>query len=314
MENQKILDIEKSIKDLNIQGATNVAIATLEGVKIFIQESRIDNLEMFYNEVIEIGNRLANARENEPLARNGIKFLKYKYKNRIDELHNIEDMKQLLLEYCEQYLFMIADCKRAIIDNGISHVKYLKNVLTHCHSSTAVSVIKEIAKGKELFEVVCTETRPLMQGRISAKSFLEEGISTTLLADSAVESFIVGRGSVPIEAVFIGSDQITLSGSCINKIGSWGIAFTSYFAKKPVYVVSPLLKIEPGIKKGNIEIEVRENKELWEDAPSDLKIYNPAFEIVDSSIITAYMTEFGILHPREIADIVKIKYPWLFTS
>ena len=74
MEIKKILEIEKDIKDLNIQGATNVAIATLEGMKTFIEQSDISEIELFYNELITVGNRLADARLNEPLARNGVKY------------------------------------------------------------------------------------------------------------------------------------------------------------------------------------------------------------------------------------------------
>lgn len=314
MDVKKILEIEKDIKDLNIQGATNVAIATLEGMKTFIQESKIKDVEVFYKTVIEVGHRLSIARENEPLAKNGVKFVEYEFKRRRHDLQSVEDMKQLLEDYCDNYLYLISDSKRAIVETGAVNLKFMENVLTHCHSSTGVALIKGIAQNKPSFDVVCTETRPKLQGRISAKSFVEDGISTTLIADSAAESFVIGRGSVPIDGVFIGCDQITMKGHCINKIGSWGIAFSALYAEKPLYVVSPLLKVDPEIGLENLEIEVREDREIWEDAPKDLKIYNPAFEIVDNSLITGFVTEFGILKPKEIADIVKTKYPWLFES
>ena len=65
MSVKQILDIEKDIKELNIQGATNVAIATLEGMKIFIEESNVSDKELFYKELERVGNKLANARLNE---------------------------------------------------------------------------------------------------------------------------------------------------------------------------------------------------------------------------------------------------------
>ena len=312
MEVKKVLKIEKDIKDLNIQGATNIAIATLEGMKTFIEESEVTDSDVFYNDLIEVGNRLANARLNEPLARNGVKFVEHMYKKKMSDLHTVEAMKQILDGYCDNYLFIISDSKRAIIDNCVPHVRFIENLLTHCHSSTAVAVIKGIAQGKDSFDAVCTETRPLMQGHKTAKSLLEEGISTTLVADSAAESFVIGRGSVPIDGVFIGCDQITMKGHCINKIGSWGIAMSSYHASKPLYVVSPLLKVDPKIGVEELSIEVRESKELWHDAPKDLQIYNPAFEIVDNYLITGFLTEFGILKPKEIADVIRAKYTWLF--
>ena len=312
MSIKQILDIEKDIKDLNIQGATNVAIATVEGMKIFIEESAVTDKEVFYTELKRVGEKLANARPNEPLAENAVKYVSFMFKNHFSDLHSLNDMKQQLESYCDKYLFKIADSKRSIIDLGIPYVKHFENVLTHCHSSTAVEVIKEIGKGKKSFDVVCTETRPLFQGRITAKSLLDAGISTTLIADSAAESFVIGRGSVPIDAVFIGCDQITMDGYCINKIGSWGIAMSAEYAGKPVFVVSPLLKVDPRVTHRNISIEIREDKELWSDAPEQLKMFNPAFEIVDANLITGFMTEFGIIKPDEISGIVKSKYYWLF--
>ena len=312
MSVKQILEIEKDIKELNIQGATNVAIATLEGMKIFIEESNISDKEMFYKELERVGYKLANARLNEPLARNGVKYVTFQFRKKRDDLHSINDMKQQLLDFCDDYLFKISDSKRSIVELGVPYVKHFENVLTHCHSSTAVSILKGIAQGNSSFDVVCTETRPLFQGRTTAKSLLEDGISTTMIADSAAESFVIGRGSVPIDAVFIGCDQITLDGYCINKIGSWGIGMAAYYTSKPLYVVSPLLKVDPKMKVQDISIEIREDDELWSDAPKELKMFNPAFEIVDAKLITGFMTEFGIIKPSEIHDIIKAKYTWLF--
>ncbi len=309
---KQILDIEKDIKDLNIQGATNVAIATLEGMKIFIEESNISDKEMFYKELERVGNKLADARENEPLARNGVKYVTHTFKNHFSDLHSINDMKQHLDEYCDEYLFKISDSKRAIIELGVPYVRQFENILTHCHSSTAVAVIKGIAQEKKTFDAVCTETRPRLQGRTTAKNLLDAGISTTLIADSAAESFVIGRGSIPMDGVFIGCDQITMDGYCINKIGSWGIAMAAKWSSRPLYVVSPLLKVDPEMSHREISIEIRENPELWSDAPKGLKMFNPAFEIVDANLISGFMTVFGIIKPDEIEGIVKAKYTWLF--
>ncbi len=208
--------------------------------------------------------------------------------------------------------FLRLRIQRELLLIYVSLVRNFENVLTHCHSSTAVSIIKEIAQGKSSFDAVCTETRPRFQGRITAKSLLEAGISTTLIADSAAESFTIGRGSVPIDGVFMGCDEITLDGYCINKIGSWGIAVAANYSSTPVYIVSPLLKINPEVTHRDISIEIREDHELWHDAPKGIKMFNPAFEIIDSKLISGFMTEFGIIKPEEIAGIVKSKYTWLF--
>lgn len=309
---KEINTIYEDIKNLNIQGATNVAIATFEGMKKYISISNVVKPEDFFSEFFEVGRKLSNARSNEPLAKNGVKFVKYFFGQRNPDLPDLNTMKRDLLSLCDEYLDIISNAKRDLVQNNKGRFLNYDKVFTHCHSSTAVAFIKAISKGDQNFEAVCTETRPLYQGRITAKNLINAGIKTTMIVDSASESFIINRGSVPIDIVFIGCDQITLEGHTINKIGSWGIGASAYYGGKPMYVVTPFLKIDVSSKRDNIEIEVREDRELWEEAPEELDMYNPAFEIVDSRLIAGYITEFGVIKPEEVGSIAKEKYPWLY--
>lgn len=310
----QIKKIYEDIKNLNIQGATNVAISTFEAMKIYIELNREESKEKFLSTLFEIGKQLAYARDNEPLARNGVTYLKHFFGQQFSVLPEISVMKREFTTLCDKYLALIEETKQKILDNNSRNLLNYDKVLTHCHSSTAVSLIKAIGKGDNDFEVVCTETRPRFQGRKTALSLLEAKIKTTLITDSAAESFVIGRGSVPIDVVFIGCDQITSKGHAINKIGSWGISMAAYYAGKPVYVVTPLLKIDSNSFLESVKIEVRESREIWDDAPKDLHIFNPAFEIVDNVLITGYLTEFGLIHPTNVENIVKEQYPWILDN
>jgi ribose 1,5-bisphosphate isomerase len=311
-----ILKIYNDIQKLNIQGATNVAIATFEGMKLYVEQSKEKDPQLFYNELLEIADKLANARMNEPLARNGVKFVKYFFKQDFPVLPEINSMRREVYELCDKYLDMISGfteggSKKNLVEKCAPLLSNFDKIFTHCHSSTVVALIIELSKGDKNFEVVCTETRPRFQGRTTAKNLLNAGVKTTLIADSAGESFIIGRGSVPIDVVFIGCDQITAKGHAINKIGSWGMGMAAHYGGKPLYVITPLLKIDPDSFHHSVQIEVREDGELWPDAPKGLHMYNPAFEIVDSMLITGYVTEFGILKPSDVDKVAQEKYPWL---
>jgi len=308
---KKVEEIHKDIVAINIQGATNVAIATLEGMKKAF-EFEYEGPKRFIDTLIGIGKYLAYARPNEPLAQNAVLYIQHLFNEKGIDRFPVEEEKRLIEKVCDEFLQEIVNAKRKIIELNISKLKQVDHVLTHCHSSTAVSLIKELAQGDNDFTAVCTETRPRYQGRKTAVELLDAGIDTTLIADSAAESFIIGRGSKPVSEVFIGCDVITMWGYCINKIGSWGIAMAAHQAGKPLYVVTPLLKIDHDSAYHRIEIEVREDKELWEDAPKGLEMYNPAFEVIDAGLITGFVTEFGILRPEEIANTVKRECPWLF--
>ncbi len=301
------------IKAVRIQGATNVAIATLEGIKLYVRNSVRDHQEVtkFRHEVFEVGKRLALARENEPLAKNGVKYIQYKLSTNSTDENTIEILANLINQYCEEYLKMIADAKLEIIKFGKDILgPQTDEILTHCHSSTAENVIVAQAQRMGDFQVVCTETRPLFQGRITAKSMVDAGLSTTLIADSAVESYIIGRGTVKPDVVLIGADEITMDGDAINKIGSWGVALASYYANVPIYVVSSVLKVDPSTAYQKPQIEMREANEIWEEAPEQLRMVNPSFDFVNNQFITGFITEIGVIKPEDINNVFREQYGW----
>ena len=310
---KKIEKIYQEIKDIKVQGATNVAIATFEGMKVALS-SKIGRSESFLKDILEVGRYLAYARLNEPLAQNGLLYIKYFFLQKGGERLELNERRELLNELCDNFLDKISKSKHKIDEFNVSKLSHIDHVLTHCHSSTAVRLIKGIAENDTDFTAVCTETRPRYQGRITAKELVEAGVDTTLIGDSAAESFVIGRGSKSVSAVFIGCDAITMQGYCINKIGSWGIAMAAYHSGKPVYVVTPLLKIDHDTAYYDMKIEIREDRELWKDAPKGLDMYNPAFEVVDAGLITGFVTEYGIIKPTDIRETVKREYPWLFVS
>ncbi len=308
---KKIEQIYQDIVDLKVQGATNVAIATFEGIKISLKKNYLDEKNII-QEVVEIGKYLAYARPNEPLAQNGILYLKYYFLQNGGKTLDYNRQKELILQLCSEFLKKVSNAKHKIDEINSEKLNHIDHVLTHCHSSTAVRLIQGISKGDEKFTAVCTETRPRLQGRKTAKELLEVGIDTTFIADSAAELFVIGRGSKPVSAVFVGCDCITMKGHFVNKIGSWGIAMAAHQSNKPIYVVTPLLKMDHDTAHSDIQIEVREDKELWKDGPKDLKMYNPAFEVVDSNLLTGYITEYGIIEPNQIGEVARREYPWLF--
>jgi ribose 1,5-bisphosphate isomerase len=312
---KEIEQIKKDIEELKIQGATNVAISTFEGMKLFLRNKwGNDSIKDLVKSALEVGEYLSNARENEPLARNGVLYIKKKSENLYMEKMDIRKAQDRLLSFIDEYLDIISGSKKELVKNSADDLREFENVLTHCHSSTVVELFKGMSRGKKKseFGVVCTETRPKYQGRVTAKALLDIGIDTTLISDSAAESFAIGRGSRPVDAIFLGCDQITRDGYMINKIGSWGIAMAAHYASKPVYVVTPLLKMDPKISASEVEIEVREEEELWSNAPKGLEMYNPSFEIIDNILITGYITEEGILKANELEEAVKRRYQWLF--
>ena len=150
------------------------------------------------------------------------------------------------------------------------------------------------------FHVFTDETRPLLQGaRLSAFELCADGVDTTLICDNMASS-VMRRGWV--QAVFVGADRIAANGDTANKIGTSGVAILAKHYGIPFYVCAPLSTIDPACPDGeSINIEQRsanEVTEMWyaeRMAPENVKVYNPAFDVTDNELITAIVTEKGVI-------------------
>jgi len=264
-----------NIKSLKIQGAENVAKAAIKALKIKHDSKSIK--------------KLISQRPTEPMLRNTINFAR---KNNFNNLDKIEKH--------------FKESQKKIADIGSKKIKDKSIVFTHCHSSTVMSVIKKAKKTKN-FQVYNTETRPLFQGRKTAKELIKLKIPVTHFVDSAARHYLKEA-----KVVLIGSDAITSEGYVINKIGTEMITDLAKEHSIPVYVCANSWKFDPKTLKGFEEkIEQRNPKEVWSNAPRKIKIKNPAFEIILPEDITGIISELGVLTPETFVNRVLINYPWI---
>lgn len=248
--------IIRDIKEVKIQGATNVAKA---GLKAY----QLDNSKKAREKIIK-------ARPTEPLLFNSLKFL--------DEGMSYE---KILNDYEKS--------QEKINKLVLKLMKGVKIVYTHCHSSTVERALIYAKKKGERFQVYNTETRPLFQGRKTARELRKAGIKVTMFIDSGMKQ-AVDKADV----AFIGADAILKKG-VVNKIGSNMLGELMSDSKTPLYVLANSWKFFP--KK--IKIEERDFEEVWKKAPKKLKIKNPAFELVEPKYIRGIVSELGVLKFRE---------------
>ncbi|MCC5477547.1 S-methyl-5-thioribose-1-phosphate isomerase [Streptomyces barringtoniae] len=193
-------------------------------------------------------------------------------------------------------------------------------ILTHCNSGSLVSggegtafavALKAHREGR-LRRLWVDETRPLLQGaRLTAYEAARTGMAYTLLTDNAAGSLLAAG---EVDAVLIGADRIAADGSVANKVGSYPLAVLARYHHVPFIVVAPVTTVDPDTPDGaSIEVEQRPGFEVTEVAapqvpvtgagggipvaPLGTQAYNPAFDVTPPELVTAIVTEEGVLSP-----------------
>jgi methylthioribose-1-phosphate isomerase len=210
-------------------------------------------------------------------------------------------------------------CK-SIGEYGLQLIKDGDGILTHCNAGWLAATrygtaLAPIHLGRESgmnFKVFCDETRPLLQGaRLSAFEMACAGVDTTLICDN-MASMVMKNGWV--NACFTGCDRVAANGDAANKIGTSGLAILTQHYGIPFYVCAPTSTTDMSINDGSkIVIEERPSDEVTEMwyrermAPPGIKVYNPAFDVTDCRLITAFVTEFGVARPPYLERFMRMK-------
>ena len=265
---------------------------------------------------MNIAKKLAIAQPVESMAQNIIGFIIFELQD--SNVKDVEDCKKVMMEISTSLNRTIKENEIKFIENGVNTIESLTkktrplNVFTHCYSSGVRSILEKIDNRNIDVKVYNIETRPVFQGRITAKKMSDVGINVTMCIDSSAPFLISKKSGNNIDVVLIGADSVSLRGSIINKSGGYGMALSAFNEQVPVYIVTSLLKIKKGMENFiDIPTETRPFKEVWSEAPIGINIMNLAFDVIPSEFITGFITEFGVLKPEEIKDAVRKHYPRL---
>jgi methylthioribose-1-phosphate isomerase len=220
---------------------------------------------------------------------------------------NLEEFRRFIWDEAAAILREDEAMCRAIGENGATLIKDGDTILTHCNAGalatggigTALGVIYTASAQGKRIRVYADETRPVLQGaRLTAWELLQEGIDVTLICDN-MAGFLMQQGKINL--VIVGADRIAKNGDFANKIGTYSLAVLAKAHGVPFYVAAPQSTFDEKALSGkDIPIEERAADEIisWggiKTAPSDVKVYNPSFDITLADYVTAFVTDKGIV-------------------
>lgn len=304
-------EIYDAIKLLKVRGAPAIGVFTAISLAVLMNKSNADTYEALLTELRLYAQRLISCR---PTAVN-LKWAAEKMLS-VAEKSTLQNFKESLV--IEALKIRDADIEicRKIGENGAHLLKNCNAVLTHCNAGalatvkygTALAPIYILSEQGYKIKVFADETRPLLQGaRLTAFELSRAGVDTTVICDNMV-SYVMKNSLV--DAVLVGCDRVALNGDVANKIGTSGVAILAKHYNIPFYVCMPFSTLDKTTESGDqIVVEMRDSREvsdMWYEktmVPEGVGVLNPAFDITDNSLITAFITEKGIIAPHQLKDI-----------
>jgi methylthioribose-1-phosphate isomerase len=302
-----IEEVFHAIRDMELRGAPLIGIAAGFGMYLGIKDIVDTDHTAFMVKMKQNGEMLAKAR---PTASNLFGAIR-RMIERVDGLKNesVETKKRLLEAEAIKIQKEEVEINLRIGENLLSLLKDGMTILTHCNAGclattdygTATAPVYLAKERGWNIKVYADETRPYLQGaRLTAYELSMAGIDVTLICDN-MAGMVMSQGK--IDAVIVGTDRVAANGDIANKIGTMSVAILAKHFNIPFYIAAPSTTVDINTPTGkDIPIEERNPDEIinWygrKIAPAGIKVFNPAFDVTPNDLITAIVTDRGIIYP-----------------
>jgi methylthioribose-1-phosphate isomerase len=316
---QNVTALIEAIQRLAVRGAPALGCAGAYGVVLAARECRNFKPDQWSKEFDARCESLADARPTAVNLRWAVeRTAKVAHELFLDG-HSKEKLEAGILN---EALAIHAEDQRmcaAIGKHGASlFIGNAATLITHCNagalatggSGTALSVFYALQERKVAVTAFADETRPLLQGaRLTAWELSRSGIPTTVICDNMAASVLRDK---KVSAAIVGADRIAANGDTANKIGTYGLAILCHYHQIPFYVAAPSSTFDLKLKDGSgIPIEERKRSEIAEShgkvqVPQGANVFNPAFDVTPAKLISAIITEKGVLKAPYEESIAKL--------
>ncbi len=311
-------EVAEAIRTMIVRGAPAIGCAAALGLAMGARGIIADSRESFLKRITTIADAF---RASRPTAVNLFWAIDRMIGIATTTEGNTVDIKDALLSEARQMLDEDLAANRRLGHFGADLMPQNGNVLTHCNAGalatvgygTALGVIRaSIEEGKQI-HVYADETRPRLQGmKLTAWELHREQIPVTIIADGMAAS-LMRQGKV--DCVVVGADRIATNGDTANKIGTYALAVIARHHHIPFYVAAPGSTFDMKLSSGlQIPIEERSSIEVTHIdgiriAPEGVPVLNPSFDVTPGDLVTAFITEHGIIEPPYDVNIESFLAP-----
>jgi translation initiation factor eIF-2B subunit delta len=277
----------------NTSGAVEIATRAAEVLALFAAEADVEDASSFLCQLVSTGKALIQAQPSmAPLFR-----LVNSVVASAERAPDVDSARRATSTTAQAFGAELRTRGERIARQALSLLASGSSVLTHSRSSTVMAALQfAIAHGRQL-EVVCTESRPIHEGRAVAARLAQEGIETTLITDSAAAHLMS-----QVDLVIVGADSVSMEG-VVNKMGTYPIALAARAEGVPFYALCGTEKFLP-TDYPYFRIAAQDPQEVWPGHPEEVTVLNFYFDVTPLEYVSGMVTEWGILAGGELDEML----------
>ncbi|TET25695.1 MAG: hypothetical protein E3J67_03335 [Dehalococcoidia bacterium] len=274
----EIISLIDKIKNNKTHGASQLARQAARVLRTAAEHSRAETADQLLLELKGAGERLISARPAmAPLANIIIYLLKATREKSV--AMDLASARRLVIAEADEAIKRSQQAVTRIARYGAEIMADGDRIMTHSYSSTVVAMLRETFNKKRDIKVIITRS----SGRRTAKELGRYGVAVTIVNDDAIDLHIAG-----VDKVVVGADRLCADGKLVNGIGTYQLALAARKANIPFYVLCEMLKFDPRLRGEEVDLE----------EPSGVS--HPGFDITPPQLITAVITENGLLTLKEV--------------
>jgi len=308
---RRVLEIAEDIRAMRIRGAGRIARAAVQALMEAARSSKARTVEELVRDLDRCAEILLSTRPTAVSLPNGVRYVMSRVLSAAESSGDVEEVRAAAVRAAEEFIRESRMAVKRIGEIGARMVSDGETVMTHCQSSAVFEILKTAAGMGKSLRVVATETRPLYQGRLTARLLSRVGIPVTLIVDGAA------RYMMPeVDRVLVGADAVAANGALVNKIGTSMIALAAHEASVPFFTAAETYKLSPETMLG--ELILIEERSPYEVLPEELlksmrgvSVRNPSFDITPPEYIDGIITERGVVPPHGVVSLLYEVFGWM---
>jgi ribose 1,5-bisphosphate isomerase len=258
--------------------------------------------ETFLEELKKTGGMLSESRPTSASLQNSTRYVIYRTALAAKSGRKVEEVRQTAIEAAKTFRLKIDEAKIRIGEIGSKRISNGDLILTHCYSTSVLSILRKLKEDGREVRVIVTESRPAFEGRKMTEEILKIGFPVTFIIDIAVRVFMHD-----VDNVIVGAEAIAVNGAIVNKIGTSVIATIAHEARVRTLVAAGTYKFYPESVIGQrITIEEENPSMIYDGEPREnLIVRNPQYDVCPPEYIDAIITEKGVIPPQGAYSLLR---------